>query len=175
MRLIFATVAIKWSLDRLYSQNFSDEVWVNGGPNNRRYVTVLVDVDKEEISHSGYRPECMTRRYGKLPAWIFYGVICNGKKAYGTFWEKNYGSTNSEKYNDHILSKAQELFNPNGQMENGSFLCTTMLNTINSSRLQITCLLVKYPFYPSLYTYQTWTWLNMYGIKWNHISKDIII
>lgn len=111
MRLEFANAALNWSRERLYSQVFSDEVWATGGSNSRQHVTVLVDGDKDDITVDRYRPECLNRKLSKLPAWMFHGVLYDGKKALGTFWEKEYGTMNSEQYDKYILSKVEHLFN----------------------------------------------------------------
>ena len=106
-RLNFALRAIEWTITRLCQQMFSDEVLAHGGANSRRFVTVLVEGEKQDIQNDRFRPECLTPKYSRLPAWMFHGIIYNGKKAFGTFWEKEYGTMNSAKYDSHILSKAQ--------------------------------------------------------------------
>lgn len=108
-RLAFAQEAITWTRERLYRQAFSDEVWAHGGAFTQAYVTVLVDGDIEAIQEDRYRPECLQHKYGKQPAWMFHGVIYNGKKSFSTFWEKEWGSMDSTKYNLVILSQVQDL------------------------------------------------------------------
>jgi hypothetical protein len=41
---------------------------------------------------------------------MFHGTICGGKKGPGTFWEKEWGSMDSKKYNEFILSQIQAWF-----------------------------------------------------------------
>ena len=41
---------------------------------------------------------------------MFYGTICDGKKGPVTFWEKEWGSMDSRKYNEVILSQIQAWF-----------------------------------------------------------------
>jgi hypothetical protein len=36
---------------------------------------------------------------------MFHKVICGGKKGPATFWEKEWGSMDSKKYNEVILSQ----------------------------------------------------------------------
>lgn len=104
-RLAFAEEGKTWSRERLYRQAFSDEVWAHGGAFAQSFVTVLIEGSAEEIQRDRYRPECLQHKYGKQPAWMFHGVICGGKKGPSTFWEKEWGSMDSSKYNEKILSK----------------------------------------------------------------------
>ena len=108
-RLEFAVAAIQWTPERLSQQMFSDEVWAHGGANTRRSVTVLVAGDRQDIVFDRFRPECLTPKFSRLPAWMFHGVIYNGRKALGTFWEKEYGTMDSAKYDAYILSQVQSL------------------------------------------------------------------
>nr|CCA28216.1 hypothetical protein ALNC14_143600 [Albugo laibachii Nc14] len=105
-RLRFALSARDWDRERLNSQIFSDEVWAYWGANARNFVTVQVDGDRNDIVFDRHRPECLTRKTARTTAWMFHGVIYGGKKAFGTFWE--WGSMNSEKYDEHILAKVEE-------------------------------------------------------------------
>nr|CCA28305.1 hypothetical protein ALNC14_144490 [Albugo laibachii Nc14] len=105
-RLRFALRAREWDRERLNSQIFSDEVWAYWGANTRNFVTVQVDGDRNEIVFDRHRPECLTRKSARSTAWMFHGVIYGGKKAFRTFWE--WGSMNSEKYDEHILAKVEE-------------------------------------------------------------------
>ena len=41
---------------------------------------------------------------------MFHGVIYRGKKGPGVFWEKAWGSMDSQKYNEVILSQIQAWF-----------------------------------------------------------------
>lgn len=68
MRLNFATRAFLGTPQRLSEQIFSDDVWACGGANSRRFVTILVEGDRQEILFDRFRPECLTPKYGKLPA-----------------------------------------------------------------------------------------------------------
>ena len=74
-----------------------------GGANTRRSVTVLVAGDRQDIIFDRFPPEWLTPKFSGLPAWMFHGVIYNGRKALGTFWEKDYGTMNSAKYDAYIL------------------------------------------------------------------------
>lgn len=105
-RLEFALDAREWDRQRLYSQMFSDEVWANWGANSRNFVTVQVAGDPKDIVIDRHRPECLTRKAAGGTAWMFHGAIYGGHKAFGTFWE--WGTMNSEKYDEHILSQVEE-------------------------------------------------------------------
>jgi hypothetical protein len=109
-RVAFAMEGLTWSRERLFSQAFSDEVWAHGGAFTQSYVTVLVEGDPEAIRKDRYLPECLQHKYSKQPAWMFHGVICGGKKGPATFWEKEWGSMDSKKYNEIILSQVQAWF-----------------------------------------------------------------
>lgn len=110
MRLEFARWGRTWSRERLYQQVFSDEVWTHGGANGRNFVTVLVEGDKQDILLDRYRPECLTRSHSKLPSWMFHGMLLNGSKSLGMFWERKYGKMDSVKYDTYILSQVEGLF-----------------------------------------------------------------
>jgi hypothetical protein len=80
---------------------FSDEVWASGGAHTQEYITV------KEDGSDRYRPECCAYKYSKRPAWMFHRVIVEGKKGPTVFWEKEWGTMNSEKYDAIILDRAQ--------------------------------------------------------------------
>ena len=105
-RLHFALCAREWDRERLNSQIFSDEVWAYWGANTRNFVTVQVEGDRNDVAFDRNRPECLTSKTPRQTAWMFHGVIHGGKKAFGTFWE--WGTMNSEKYDEHILSQVEE-------------------------------------------------------------------
>jgi hypothetical protein len=102
-RLAFALEAKQWSKDRVYRQIFSDEVWASGGAHTQSYVTVKVD------GSDRYSPAALQHKYSKQPAWMFHGTIVAGQKGPAVFWEKQWGSMNSEKYDREILARAQAL------------------------------------------------------------------
>jgi len=45
-----------------------------------------------------YDPENLQHKYLKAPAWMFHGIIINGKKGPAHFWDKEVGTMNSRKY-----------------------------------------------------------------------------
>ena len=55
-------------------------------------------------------PECLRHKYSKLPLWMFWGCIVDGKKGPCLFWEKAWGSIASERYDQRILSLMEQFF-----------------------------------------------------------------
>jgi hypothetical protein len=100
-RVAFAEEGKTWSKERLYQQIFSDEVWAFGGAHTQSYVTV------KEDGSDRYAPENVQHKYSKLPAWMFHGTIVFGGKGPATFWEKEWGSMNSYKYDAVILTNIE--------------------------------------------------------------------
>ena len=71
---------------------FSDEVWAMGGAHTTSHVTVKKD------GSDRYFPENLQHKYSKGPAWMFHGTIVGGRKGPAQFWEKEWGTMNSAKY-----------------------------------------------------------------------------
>jgi transposase len=102
LRKAFAEEGIKWTRERVQRQMFTDEVWAMGGAHTTSFVTVLAN------GSESYLPECLQHKHSKAPAWMFHGSIVNGTKGLVIFWEKKWGSINSTKYNEYILSRIAE-------------------------------------------------------------------
>jgi DDE superfamily endonuclease len=83
---------------------FTDEVWAFGGAHTSSYITCLKDGSDRLL------PECVRHKYSKLPSWMFWGSIVDGKKGPALFWEKEWGSINSARYDRKILSMIQRFF-----------------------------------------------------------------
>jgi transposase len=77
-------------------------VWAYGGAHTNSYITCLQDGSDRLL------PECVRHAYSKLPSWIFWGSIVDGKKGPSLFWEKEWGSINSTRYNERILSLIEQ-------------------------------------------------------------------
>lgn len=101
-RLDFAQQAINWSQERLNLQIFSDEVWAKGGAHTVSFVTV------KEDNSDRFWPENLQRKHSRLPAWMFWGTMIGGRKGPYVFFEKEWGSINSEVYNTYILSLIED-------------------------------------------------------------------
>ena len=106
-RTTFAEAAVLWSRERLYCQMFSDEVWAMGGAHSTSYVTVRQDGSDRLF------PENLQHKYSKGPAWMLHGTIIGGRKGPATFWEKEWGTMNSAKYDYYILSNIQAFMDIN--------------------------------------------------------------
>ena len=89
-RLTFAEDGITWPRERVQRVAFSDEVWAFGRAHTSAYVTMKLDGSK------GLLPEIVRHKYRKLPAWMFWGIIIDGRKGPSLFWEKGWGTMNSE-------------------------------------------------------------------------------
>jgi len=50
-----------------------------------------------------YWPPNVQHKYLKLPAWMFHDLTVGGRKGLALFGEKERGSINSERYDEHIL------------------------------------------------------------------------
>ena len=83
---------------------FTDEVWAFGGAHTSSYITCLKDGSDRLL------PECVRHKYSKLPSWMFWGSIVDGKKGPALFWEKEWGSINSARYDRKILSMIEQFF-----------------------------------------------------------------
>jgi hypothetical protein len=72
-----------------------------GGVYTRAWVTVKEDgSDRFDLA-------CVKHKYSKLPAWMFHGTIVMGGKGLVTFWEKEWGSVDSFKYDAVILNNIE--------------------------------------------------------------------
>jgi hypothetical protein len=81
---------------------FSDEVWAYGGAHTQSYVTV------KEDGSDRLDPTNMEPKYSQLPSWMFHGTIIGGRKGPGIFWEKEWGSIDAEKYDEHVLALVEQ-------------------------------------------------------------------
>jgi hypothetical protein len=106
-RVDFAEEGKTWTPKRLFHQVFSDEVWAMGGAHTQSYITV------KEDGSDRLNPECVQHKYRKLPAWMFHGTIVMGGKGPATFWEKEWGSIDSYKYDAVILNNIESFFDTN--------------------------------------------------------------
>ena len=97
-RVAFAREGLTWTPERLFLQIFSDEVWAHGGAYTQSHVTVKLD------GSDRLDPACVQHKYRKLPAWMFHGTIVNGVKGPAVFWEKDWGTMDSRKYDAVILN-----------------------------------------------------------------------
>jgi hypothetical protein len=106
-RVTFAQEGLTWTPERLFHQIFSDEVWAMGGAHTQSYITV------KEDGSDRFDSECVQHKYRKLPAWMFHGTIVLGGKGPATFWEKEWGSMDSFKYDAVILNNVESFLDAN--------------------------------------------------------------
>jgi transposase len=94
---------------------------------------------------------------------MFYGCVVGGKKGPGIFWEKEWGSINSERYDRYILSKIQEFMDENPGlifMQDNAPSHRSQLTARNLRRRGITY--IKQPRYsPDLNLIEhVWNWMK---------------
>lgn len=106
-RVTFAEEGKTWTPERLFLQIFSDEVWAMGGAYTQSYVTV------KEDGSDRLDPACLQHKYRKLPAQMFHGTIVMGGKGPTTFWEKDFGTMDSYKYDAVILNNIEAFLHAN--------------------------------------------------------------
>jgi hypothetical protein len=103
-RLAFAQEAIQWSRERL--QNTVHRRGLGYGWNTH----ASVHYDQNNGSENIFGASHAVRKRSKAPAWMFWGAIIQGQKGPARFWEKEWGSMNSEKYYSKILDFICPLF-----------------------------------------------------------------
>jgi hypothetical protein len=101
-RFDFTAESKDWEQSRVQRICFIDEVWAFGEAHMNSYITCLQDRSDR------FLPEYVRHAYSKLPSWMFWGYIVNGKKGPSLFWEKEWGSINSTRYNERILSLMEQ-------------------------------------------------------------------
>jgi hypothetical protein len=74
---------------------WTDETWVTGGRHTRTWVTRTVG---EEVD-----PTCIVERLQRKKGWMFWGCFNGNEKGPGLFWEKDWGSINSDTYCEHLV------------------------------------------------------------------------
>jgi hypothetical protein len=119
-RLTFTQDGITRRRERVPKICFTDEVWAMRGAHTSSYVTI------HEDRSDRCNPEYLRHKYSKVPAWMFHGVIVDGRKEPSCFWEKWWGTINSARYDEHILTHT--LSNSSG---------TTHLMTTSSCKITL--------------------------------------
>lgn len=94
-RLAFAEEYKDWSIDQWSQILWTDETWVAGG--THRQVLMTRRAGEE------YDPTCIQDRFQRKKGWMFWGCFAGYEKGPGLFWEKDWGSINSQSYADHTV------------------------------------------------------------------------
>jgi hypothetical protein len=94
-RLQFALEHVDWSQEQWSSILWTDETWVTGIRHRKQYVTRKRD---EELD-----PTCVLDKISRPKGWMFWGCFAGNEKGPGIFWEKEWGSINSESYCERIV------------------------------------------------------------------------
>jgi transposase len=85
-----------WTEEQWFQVFWTDETWVKPG----RHRKVKVTRRKGEALH----PDCVEPKVQKRIGWMFWGGI-SGRfgKGPGLFWEKGWGTINSQSYCEHVV------------------------------------------------------------------------
>lgn len=94
-RLAWAHEHLNWTQDQWYQMLWTDETWVIGGPHRKQYVT--------RRRGEEYNDTCIREKHRKKGGWMFWGSFAGITKGPGLFWEKSWGSINTESYCEHIV------------------------------------------------------------------------
>jgi hypothetical protein len=110
LRLQFAEKGLRMTKEDVMNIVFSDEVWAMGGAHTTSFVTVQKD------GSDRYDATNLQHKYSKAPAWMFHGTIYQGKKGPAVFWEKEWKTVNSERYDQYILPGIQTLLHDHPEL-----------------------------------------------------------
>jgi DDE superfamily endonuclease/Transposase len=99
-RLQFALEHLNWTLEQWTQILWSDETWVTAGRHTRTWVT--------RRKGEEWDPTCIVEREQRKNGWMFWGCYNGDQKGPSIFWEKKWGSINSESYCERIRMNAQK-------------------------------------------------------------------
>ena len=89
-RLQFAREHINWSIEDWAKILWTDETWMTYGHHRPIYVTA------KPSEH--FDATCVRDRVQRKQGWMFWGCFSGGKKGPCLFWEKDWGTINSDSY-----------------------------------------------------------------------------
>ena len=95
VQLQWALDHINWTLQQWYSILWTDETWVTGGRHTRTWVTRRAGEEWE--------PTCIVEKHQRRKGWMFWDCFHGDTRGPGIFWEKDWGSINSESYCAHTV------------------------------------------------------------------------
>jgi len=97
IRLEWAREHVNWTQDQWYSILWTDETWITGGRHTRTWVT------RRALAGEEVDPTCIVEKYQRKQGWMFWGCFHGDIQGPGIFWEKDWGSINSESYCAHTV------------------------------------------------------------------------
>jgi len=95
IRLQWANDHVNWSMEQWYSILWTDETWITGGRHTRTWVTRRPGEE--------WDPTCIVEKHQRKCGWMFWGCFHGETQGPGIFWEKDWGSINSESYCAHTV------------------------------------------------------------------------
>jgi Transposase. len=98
---------LNWTEEQWFMVFWTDETWVKPG----RHRKVRVTRRRGEALH----PDCVEPKVQRKIGWMFWGGISGlWGKGPGLFWEKSWGTINSESYCEHIVPLMADYVNSRG-------------------------------------------------------------
>lgn len=95
VRLAWALEHVNWTVDQWKNILWTDETWVTSGFHTRTWVTRRPG---EELDETCLKTSPVRRR-----GWMFWGSFHGNTKGPCLFWEKEWGSINSQSYCERIV------------------------------------------------------------------------
>lgn len=94
-RLAWAQEHVGWTMDQWYNILWTDETWVTGGRHMRTWVTRKPGEEWDTT--------CILEKVQRKKGWMFWGSFHGNTPGPGIFWEKDWGTINSESYCAHTV------------------------------------------------------------------------
>lgn len=156
-RLEWAREHVHWTYDQWCLILWSDESWVTEGRHRKMWVTRRAGEELE--------PTCIVDKIQKRKGWMFWGCFNGTTKGPSLFWEKEWGSINSESYCERILPLIHGWIrlNPGLLFMQDSAPGHTAQSTIQELRERGISPIFWPPFSPDLNPIETiWNWMKDY-------------
>ena len=94
-RLEWAKEHVHWKEEQWYQVLWSDETWITGHKRRRTLITRKVG---EELDST-----CVIERIQRPHGWMFWACFNANQKGPYLFWEKEWGSINTETYCERVI------------------------------------------------------------------------